>query len=87
MTLYSYETSKIIIHHIHNEKEIEIEYLRLIFYRINILKNSFTWYPGRTVVVPRGTKPARTQNVDSLNYTIFLHTYYAIEFCHLPLPL
>ena len=50
MTLYSYKISKIDVHNIHNEKEIEIEYLRLIFYRINILKNSFTWYPERTVV-------------------------------------
>ena len=36
MTIYSYEKSKIIIHNIHNEKEIEIEYLRLIFYCVNI---------------------------------------------------
>ena len=36
MTIYSYEISKLIIHNIHNEKEIEIEYLRLIFYRVNI---------------------------------------------------
>ena len=36
MTIYSYEPSKIIIHNIHNEKEIEIEYLRLIFYWVNI---------------------------------------------------
>ena len=36
MTIYSYETSKIIIHNIHNKKKIEIEYLRLIFYYINI---------------------------------------------------
>ena len=36
MTFYSYETSKIIIHNIHNEKEIEIEYLKLIFYCVNI---------------------------------------------------
>ena len=32
MTLYSFEISKIIFHNIHNEKKIEIEYLRLIFY-------------------------------------------------------
>ena len=31
MTIYFYEISKIIIHDIHNDKEIEIEYLRLIF--------------------------------------------------------
>ena len=36
MTLYSYKIRKIIIHNIHNEKEIEIEYLRLIFYCVNI---------------------------------------------------
>ena len=36
MTLYSYEISKIIIHNIHNEKEIKIEYLSLIFYCVNI---------------------------------------------------
>ena len=36
MTIYSYETSKIIIHNIHNEKKIEIEYLRFIFYCVNI---------------------------------------------------
>ena len=36
MTIYSYEISKLIIHNIHNEKEIEIEYLRLIFYCVNI---------------------------------------------------
>ena len=36
MTLYSYEISKLIIHNIHNEKEIEIEYLKLIFYCVNI---------------------------------------------------
>ena len=36
MTIYSYKTSKIIIHNIHNEKEIKIEYLRLIFYYVNI---------------------------------------------------
>ena len=50
MTIYSYKISEIDIHNIHNEKEIEIEYLRLIFYHINILKNSFTWYTERTVV-------------------------------------
>ena len=36
MILYSYKISKINIHNIHNEKEIEIEYLRLIFYCISI---------------------------------------------------
>ena len=36
MTIYSYEISKIIIYNIYNEKEIEIEYLRLIFYCVNI---------------------------------------------------
>ena len=36
MTLYSNKINKIIIHNIHNEKEIEIEYLRLIFYCVNI---------------------------------------------------
>ena len=36
MTIYSYEPSKIIIHDIYNENEIEIEYLRLIFYYVNI---------------------------------------------------
>ena len=36
MTPYYYETSKIIIHNIYNEKEIEIEYLKLIFYCVNI---------------------------------------------------
>ena len=36
MTIYSYKISKIIIHNIHSEKEIEIEYLRLIFYFVNI---------------------------------------------------
>ena len=36
MTFYSYEISKIIIYNIHNEKEIEIEYLSLIFYCVNI---------------------------------------------------
>ena len=36
MTIYSYEISKTIIRNIHNEKEIEIEYLRLIFYCVNI---------------------------------------------------
>ena len=36
MTLYSYEKSKIIIHNIHNDKGIEIEYLRFIFYCVNI---------------------------------------------------
>ena len=46
-----------------------------------------SWYPGRGVVVSRGTRPVRTENVDSLNYTIFLHAYYAMEFCHFPLPL
>ena len=30
------EMSKRIIHHIHNEKEIKIEYLRLISYCVNI---------------------------------------------------
>ena len=61
MTIYAYETSKIIIHNIHNEKEIEIEYLRLIFYCVNILKKVpslgtqgvLLWYPGRIVMVPR----------------------------------
>ena len=35
---YAYENNKnkISIHNIHNEKEVEIEYLRLIFYCINI---------------------------------------------------
>ena len=33
MIIYSYEISKIIIH---NKNEIEIEYLRLIFYCVNI---------------------------------------------------
>ena len=33
MTFYSYE---IIIHNIHKEKGIEIEYLKLIFYCVNI---------------------------------------------------
>ena len=36
MTLYFYEISKIIIHNIHNEKEIEIKYPKLIFYGVNI---------------------------------------------------
>ena len=50
MTYYSYEMSKIIIHNVHddkemskriihnvhNKKEIKIEYLRLIFYCVNI---------------------------------------------------
>ena len=36
MTIYSYEISKISVHNIHNENKIEIEYLRLIFYCINI---------------------------------------------------
>ena len=36
MTFYSYETSKIIIHNIHNEKDIEIKGLGLIFYCVNI---------------------------------------------------
>ena len=36
MTIYSYEISKIIIHNIHSKKEIEIEYLKLIFYCVNI---------------------------------------------------
>ena len=36
MTFYSYEMSKIIIHNVHNDKEIKIEYLRLIFYCVNI---------------------------------------------------
>ena len=75
MTFYSYETNKIIIHNIHNEKEIEIEYLRLIFYCVNILKSSFTWYLGRTIIVPKGTRAVRTRNANSLNYTIFLHAY------------
>ena len=36
MTIYSNEISKISIHNIHKEKEIEIEYLKLIFYCVNI---------------------------------------------------
>ena len=36
MTLYSYKTSKIIIHNIHKEKEIEIEGFGLIFSCVNI---------------------------------------------------
>ena len=36
MTIYSYEINKISIHTIYHEKEIEIEYLRLIFYCVNI---------------------------------------------------
>ena len=84
MIFYSYETNKIIIHNIHNEKEIEIEYLRLIFYCVNILKSSFTWYLGCIVMVPRGIRPVRIQNADYLNYMIFLHAYYAMEFCHFP---
>ena len=36
MTIYFYEISKISIHNIHNEKEIEIKYLRLTFYCVNI---------------------------------------------------
>ena len=35
-------------------------------------------------MVPRGTRPVRTHNADSMNYTIFLHTYYAMEFCPFP---
>ena len=53
MTIYFYEISKIIIHDIHNDKEIEIEYLRLIFYCVNIYKSSFTLFPKRDVMVPR----------------------------------
>ena len=82
MTLYSYKISKIDIHNIHNEKKIEIEYLRLIFYRINILKNSFTWYPREYCRgIPGRIRPVRTQNTDSLHYTIFLHACYAMKFC------
>ena len=36
MTFYSYKMSKRIIYNIHNEKEIQIEYLKLIFYCVNI---------------------------------------------------
>ena len=53
MTLYSYEKSKIIIHNIHNDKGIEIEYLRFIFYCVNILKKFPSLGTPRTVVVPQ----------------------------------
>ena len=36
MTFYSYEISKIIIRNIHNEEEVKIEGLGLIFYCVNI---------------------------------------------------
>ena len=36
MTFYSYEIIKIIIHNIHNEEGVKIEYLGLIFYCVNI---------------------------------------------------
>ena len=36
MIFYSNKMSKIIIHNVHNEKEIKIEYLKLIFYCVNI---------------------------------------------------
>ena len=70
MTLYSYKISKIDVHNIHNEKEIEIEYLRLIFYRINILKNSsldtlgvLSWDPGAYCRgIPGRIRPVRTPN-------------------------
>ena len=38
MTIYFYEISKIIINDIHNDKEIEIEYLELIFLLFDHLK-------------------------------------------------
>ena len=41
MTFYSNEMSKRIYHNVHNEKKIKIEYLKLIFYCVNILKSSF----------------------------------------------
>ena len=104
MTIYFYEISKIIIHDIHNDKEIEIEYLRLIFLLCEHLQEFLhfvprawrhgtpsvtSWYPERDVAVPKGTRPVihGTQNVDSLNYKIFLHTYYAMKFCPFSLPL
>ena len=36
MTIYSYETSKIIIYNIHNEEEVIIEGLGPMFYCVNI---------------------------------------------------
>ena len=36
MAIYSYKISKITVHNIHNEKDIEIEGLWLIFYCVNI---------------------------------------------------
>ena len=48
-----------------------------------------SWYHEQDVVVPKGTRLVihGTQNADSLNYKIFLHAYYAMEFCPFPLPL
>ena len=62
---------------------------------IKLLKTKMWFLPGRTVVgsrayccgIPGHTRPIRTQNADSLNYMIFLHAYYVIEFCPFPLPL
>ena len=48
-----------------------------------------SWYPEQDVVVLGGTRPVihGAQNTDSLNSTIFLHAYYAMEFCPFLLPL
>ena len=92
MTIYSYEISKISVHNIHNEKEIEIEYLRLIFYCKTFKRVPSLGIPRRTVVgswaycrgIPGHTRPIRTQNAGSLKYMIFFYVYYAIEFCPFP---
>ena len=86
MILYSYKISKINIHNIHSEKDIKIEYLRLILYKhlkefLHLVPRAY--YHG---ILGR-TRPVRTQNANSLNYMIFLHAYYAIEFCYFPLSL
>ena len=102
MTIYSYKISKKIIYNIsqweRDWNRIFKAYLLLCEHLKEFLhlvpqawcrgtSSVVSWYPEQDAVVPRSTRPVKTQNTDSLTYTIFLRAYYAMKFRPFPLPL